>query len=143
MATDYKASIKSQIEKFKSYKQSDVISAQELQVLLKNSLQDVVNYSRDASRVGKTHNEVVDQFIEELGNRSSSARELMQNYSKALNYWKLAYDEDERYLKVNKRFNVQAVLFRILTTLSIGFSIMIVYWVASCFNIPMPLLRLR
>jgi len=55
MASDYKSSIKSQIEKFKSNKQSDVISAQELQVLLKNSLQDVVNYSREASRIEKPH----------------------------------------------------------------------------------------
>lgn len=40
------------------------------------------------------------------------------------------------------RAHRRALRYRILTTLGIGFSIMIVYWVANYLGIPMPLLRL-
>lgn len=74
--------------------------------------------------------------------KNGPVQELKKNYQLALHYWKMAKDEDDRFLRVNIKFNIQAVIFRILTTLAIGFSIMAVYWTAHSLGIPMPLLRI-
>lgn len=50
-------------------------------------------------------------------------------------------DEESLINRMERKAHIRNTIFRGITTLVIGFSIMLVYFVASYFSIPMPLLR--
>jgi hypothetical protein len=137
MAAEHKGFITKQVEK---WGKDTLVPEKRQNELLRQTLVGVVSLARESSNSQLKADDVVHKFMSE--GRSLSLRDLNLNYAAASNYWKKAFDEDGRYLAVNIKYNIQAVFFRILTTLAIGFSIMLVYWVAHCLEIPMPLLRL-
>ncbi|MFS1438720.1 hypothetical protein [Shewanella sp. 10N.286.48.A6] len=51
-------------------------------------------------------------------------------------------DEEKLINRMEKRSQIRNTFFRALTTLSIGFSVMFVYWVAAKWEIAMPLMRI-
>ena len=50
-------------------------------------------------------------------------------------------DEEALINRMERSAHLRNTLFRGITTIVIGISIMLVYWVASYFEIPMPLMR--
>lgn len=68
--------------------------------------------------------------------------EIRKSNSAAESALKSAKDYEKRYLTVKFKESLMAFGFRVATTLAIGFSIMLVYWVAHCLGVPMPLLRI-
>jgi len=48
-------------------------------------------------------------------------------------------NEENTIARMERNAHIRNIFFRSLTTLAIGFSIMFVYWVASCLGISMPL----
>lgn len=52
------------------------------------------------------------------------------------------YSEDEQIKRLEINAHFRNIIARALTTLAIGFGIMIVYWVAHKVGIPMPMLRI-
>lgn len=51
-------------------------------------------------------------------------------------------DEENLINRMERKSQIRNTFFRAFTTLSIGFSIMFVYWVAAKCGIPMPLMRI-
>jgi len=64
------------------------------------------------------------------------------HYSELYRAYQSLVDEENLVKRLERSSQIRNVIFRIATTLGIGFSIMFVYWVASCWEISMPLLRL-
>ncbi len=50
--------------------------------------------------------------------------------------------EEKSIHRIERKSHIRALIFRFLTTLAIGFAIMLVYWVAGCLSVQMPLLRM-
>lgn len=48
-------------------------------------------------------------------------------------------NEENAIARMERRAHIRNIIFRGLTTLVIGFSIMFVYWIATCLGIQMPL----
>ncbi len=48
-------------------------------------------------------------------------------------------NEENTIARMERNAHIRNIFFRALTTLTIGFSIMFVYWAASCLGISMPL----
>jgi hypothetical protein len=64
---------------------------------------------------------------------------LKNSYSILRSRYLSLVNEENLIARMEKRAHLRNMLFRVLTTLLIGFSVMLVYWVASCFGIAMPL----
>ncbi|QPB82914.1 hypothetical protein CWC22_007895 [Pseudoalteromonas rubra] len=73
------------------------------------------------------------------GNQKSYAFEA---YKKLYEHHQKLSDEETLITRMERNAQIRNVLFRSLTTLAIGFSIMLVYFVAHKLEIPMPLLRI-
>ncbi|MBV2127907.1 hypothetical protein [Arsukibacterium indicum] len=140
MAQEHKATIEKQIESWGAKKH--LVSAKEYEDVLTQAMIDLIETDRHDNSDKKSASELVAYFKANASNKSQSYREVKQKYILALNHWEKALDADARFLRANKKFNVQAVITRIFTTLAVGFSIMLVYWVAHCIGIPMPLMRM-
>ena len=68
--------------------------------------------------------------------------ELRQSYSLLYRKYTQLIDEEKSIHRIERKSHIRALVFRFLTTLAIGFAIMIVYFVAGVWSIQMPLLRL-
>ena len=64
-----------------------------------------------------------------------------QAYNDLYDHYDRFTDEESLINRMERKSQLRNTLFRGITTLTIGFSIMLVYWVASLFGIAMPLLR--
>lgn len=137
MLDEHRKSIAKQLEKWTA---SEPVSATLQNSLLSELLNNLILESKRPENSKIAGPDFVKTFLDNPNN--GTLRELKNNYTHACLYWKKAKDEDDRFLRVNIKFNIQAVFFRILTTLAIGFSIMLVYWTAHCLGVPMPLLRI-
>jgi hypothetical protein len=62
-------------------------------------------------------------------------------YNELYDHYDRFTDEEILINRMERKSQLRNTLFRGITTLTIGFSIMLVYWVASLFSIAMPLLR--
>ncbi|WP_448565221.1 hypothetical protein [Thalassotalea ganghwensis] len=67
---------------------------------------------------------------------------LQNNYSVVKRHLEELLDKDKQVSRLEREAHTRNIISRGITTLVIGFSIMIVYGVAHCFGIPMPMLRL-
>ena len=63
------------------------------------------------------------------------------SYSKLYSQYEKLTNEEKLINRMERKSQIRNTLFKGITTLTIGFSIMLVYWVASELGIPMPLLR--
>ena len=79
---------------------------------------------------------------------SSSGNGWVTNLADINRNYKIIYDqhlelidEEKSIHRVEKKAHVRALIFRFLTTLSIGFGVMLVYLVAQYFEVAMPLIR--
>jgi hypothetical protein len=63
-------------------------------------------------------------------------------YNELYDHYELFTDEESLIHRMERKSQIRNTFFRGITTLTIGFSIMLVYWVASVFSIAMPLMKL-
>jgi len=63
-------------------------------------------------------------------------------YSALYTHHQLFTNEEQLIRRMERNSQIRNTLFRSLTTLSIGFSVMFVYWVAAKWEIAMPLMRI-
>ena len=68
--------------------------------------------------------------------------QVLQSYSALRGQYQSLTDEEKLINRMEKKSQLRNTLFRGVSTLTIGFSIMLVYWVASEFGISMPLMRI-
>lgn len=73
---------------------------------------------------------------------ASSAQSLMQSHNNAYSGYKQVMDERKQINAMEHATHQKNVIYRALTTLVVGLSIMSIYWLAHCLGIPMPLMRL-
>jgi hypothetical protein len=66
---------------------------------------------------------------------------VLTSYSNLYKQHVLFIDEEKLINRMERKAQIRNTFFRGITTLTIGFSIMLVYWVAAEFGISMPLLR--
>lgn len=137
MIEEHRKTLTKQIE---GWITKELVTVEAQNSLLKHVLIGLVAEAQLKKNINTEPQVLVEQFMNDP--HKSALQELKRNYSNACLHWKQAKDEDARFLTVNIKFNIQAVIFRILTTLAIGFSIMLVYWTAHCLGVPMPLLRI-
>ena len=104
---------------------------------------------KTAHKCGQENKPIVQKGVSFEQNLNSMDTALQSQYSKvvqsfgsAIGLMDAARNYDARYITVKLKESFMALGVRIATTLAIGFSIMLVYWVAHCLEIPMPLLRL-
>lgn len=67
--------------------------------------------------------------------------DINQNYQVIYEQYQELIDEEKSIHRVENKAHKRALMFRFLTTLSIGFGVMLVYLVAQYFDIAMPLIR--
>lgn len=60
-------------------------------------------------------------------------------YKKYADAW---HNEEKKILNIERKAARMALLYRVLTTIFVGFTIMGIYWVAHCLGVPMPLMRM-
>ena len=63
-------------------------------------------------------------------------------YNTLYNHHELFTNEEQLIRRMERNSQIRNTFFRALTTLSIGFSVMFVYWVAAKCEIAMPLMRI-
>ncbi|MEH6451548.1 MAG: hypothetical protein V7782_00770 [Psychromonas sp.] len=63
-------------------------------------------------------------------------------YNALHKHHELFTNEEQLIRRMERNSQIRNTFFRALTTLSIGFSVMFVYWVAAKFEIAMPLMRI-
>ena len=63
-------------------------------------------------------------------------------YNTLYKHHELFTNEEQLIRRMERNSQIRNTFFRALTTLSIGFSVMIVYWVAAKCEIAMPLMRI-
>jgi len=63
-------------------------------------------------------------------------------YNALYNHHELFTNEEQLIRRMERNSQIRNTFFRALTTLSIGFSVMFVYWVAAKCEIAMPLMRI-
>ena len=63
-------------------------------------------------------------------------------YNSLHKHHELFTNEERLIRRMERNSQIRNTFFRALTTLSIGFSVMLVYWVASKLEIAMPLMRI-
>lgn len=99
---------------------------------------------------------VTKPLLEELKNETPKAGEshklkagwrndyikILDSYESLDREWQHAYLEKHAIKKIETSAYIRALFFRTLTTLSIGFSIMLIYFIAAKWGIPMPLSKL-
>jgi len=68
--------------------------------------------------------------------------QVLQSYSTLYGQYQSLTDEEKLINRMERKSQLRNTLFRGISTLTIGFSIMLVYWVASEFGISMPLMRI-
>lgn len=75
-------------------------------------------------------------------NDNSYKQQLLKAYGELYNHHTSFTQEEQLIDRMERKAHVRNIFFRGVTTLVIGFSIMLVYWVAGCLGISMPLLRM-
>jgi hypothetical protein len=68
--------------------------------------------------------------------------EVRQSYKRIHSLAQELLDEEKAISRIERKAHFRALVFRFLTTLSIGFGVMLVYFTAQYFGINMPLLRI-
>jgi hypothetical protein len=68
--------------------------------------------------------------------------QVLQSYSTLYTQYQTLTDEENLINRMERKSQIRNTLFRGISTLTIGFSIMLVYWVASECGISMPLMRI-
>lgn len=104
-------------------------------------------YKKKVEELSHLINELEDQYKEDKENRAllewsrtvSSTKEL---YCRHYNFAKNITNESLLINKIEHSAALRALIYRILTTAGIGLTIMGIYALAHCLNIPMPLMRL-
>ena len=69
-------------------------------------------------------------------------REVINEYESLYKAYSELTEEETLINRMERRAHIRNAIFRGITTLVIGFSVMLVYWVASELEIVMPLMRL-
>ncbi|WP_299006955.1 hypothetical protein [uncultured Shewanella sp.] len=67
--------------------------------------------------------------------------EVRQSYKRIHNLAQELLDEEKAINRIERKAHFRALLFRFLTTIFIGFGVMLVYFTAQHFGINMPLLK--
>ena len=90
-------------------------------------------------------------FAEELKSKGASRDQLhdwvfyrtnaSKAYATAYNAYSQITDIEKSAHRSERKSQIRAVFFRIVTTLGVGLSIMFIYWLADCWGISMPLSR--
>ena len=75
-------------------------------------------------------------------NDSSYLNQVNASYSYIHSRYHKLIEEEKLIGRMERKAHIRNTFFRGLVTLVIGFSIMLVYWVASCLKIAMPLMKL-
>jgi len=80
---------------------------------------------------------------ERVANGWSTKKErLLDSHRQTFNAFNLIKDQENIITRVERRGHVWALVFRVLTTLGIGLSVMAIYALADHFGVDMPLMRL-
>ncbi|MFN3711955.1 MAG: hypothetical protein ACK4S8_15610 [Alishewanella aestuarii] len=131
--------IKSQAEKFSA---ADFINRENFAEELDALIIEAFNIGKNRPEIFESNIPISDR-LHKSNHRTSSRYHAIIKSNRAADYiLNTAKDYDSRYIKVKFKESLMAFGFRVVTTLTIGFSIMLVYWVAHCLKIPMPLLKL-
>ena len=95
--------------------------------------------------------EELKKFAEELKNKDASPTQhhdwvhwrttAINNYATAYNAYNRIADIEKGAHRSERKSQVRALFFRILTTLGVGLSIMFIYWLADYYELSMPLSR--
>ncbi|EOB4247491.1 hypothetical protein ACIL2N_003357, partial [Vibrio metschnikovii] len=86
-------------------------------------------------------NQMVERSLKEPSDNSYK-QHLLKAYGELYNHH-TSFTKEERLIdRMERKAHIRNIFFRGVTTLVIGFSIMLVYWVAGCLGISMPLLRM-
>jgi superoxide dismutase len=100
-------------------------------------------------KLNEQHNHPLKQSdIDKINQNTSSnswqneARKMRGAFHSLHNKYVTVLSEEKAIERIEKKAHRRALFYRILTTLGIGFSIMIVYWVAGKLGIKMPLMRM-
>jgi len=88
----------------------------------------------------ESFNKSVDIALSDPGDMSYK-NNINSSYGKLYTQYKKFTNEEHLINRMERKSQIRNTLFRGITTLAIGFSIMFVYWVAAEFGISMPLLR--
>lgn len=98
-----------------------------------------------------THLTIHKGELEDIKNRKSSTNrgwetnlaDVQQQYRQIHSLYEFMKNEETAIKRIENQAHRRALLYRILTTLGIGFGIMFVYFVAQELSINMPLLKVR
>ncbi|WP_423186762.1 hypothetical protein ACO1PK_00675 [Alishewanella sp. d11] len=140
MAQEHKAKIEKQIEGWGYFEH--LVRTEEFEKLLRQAMMDLVETDRHENPEKLNAGDLVDRFVANSKNKSASYVRLKQAYIQAINHWTKALEADTRFLRVNRRFNIQSIVTRLFTTLAIGLAVMIVYWLSTELGIQMPLQKI-
>lgn len=88
-----------------------------------------------------TSESIRNQECKVTGGWTKDLNELRSTYNKVYKAFTNLSDEERSIHRIERKSHFTALIFRFLTTLAIGFAIMLVYWVAGHLSIQMPLLR--
>lgn len=69
-------------------------------------------------------------------------RDLMREYARIADYFNETYREELNILRIERQSHKTALLYRTLTTLSVGGSIMLIYTLANWLGITLPLMKI-
>ena len=67
---------------------------------------------------------------------------VIRAYTRLHEHHQLFTDEERLISRMERRSQIRNTFFRAITTLSIGFSVMFVYWAASKWDVVMPFMRI-
>jgi len=85
--------------------------------------------------------EMVERLIE-FPHTNAHKASLKGSYANIYRRYQDLIEEEKLINRMERKAHIRNTFFRGATTLVIGFSIMGVYWVASCLKIAMPLMKL-
>ncbi len=104
-------------------------------------------YSMFRIMKGQNPDGITDFDIEHLNSSASSstwqkqAVTLIVHYQTLYKRYKDMMDHEKSILRVEAKAHRQAVFYRFLTTLAIGFGVMLIYFLADSWGIKLPLIR--
>lgn len=80
--------------------------------------------------------------LERSGQWHNDLQSMVSKYALLHSRYSTLVKEEATIARMDRRAHIRATFFRFLTTLGIGFGVMIVYWVAGLCNVAMPLMRI-
>lgn len=135
--SEYRKSIGNQVKHFLSIRPK--YERHELDERLTQVLDEVFEFYRTTQNA-LNGPALTKEFKEASGSRNRNYEQLQQDIGRMHEMYSKAIDEDRRVVQLERRLALQAMFFRVCTTLLVGAVILGLYWVANEFGIPLPLL---